>query len=180
MPAYWFLELPDPPSSTPEPTENTETTEQILEPSAAAELQVKLQGHVSKSSKQSKRPKLQRQSNVTDDEEEIQSSTCGKNCGETNSNVDSSYLEENCTPTNRSSNQWTSDVQDDQLQWSRPSWVVEKAFQRSNPTLRLWVTVQCCKWTWLTIKYPCAPTLSLLVYKECFKSYSSTFLIQIK
>ncbi len=142
MPVYWILELPGPPSSTPEPTETTETTEQILEPSAAAaaaEIQVKLQGHISKSSQQSKRPKLQRQSTITDDEEEIQPSTCDQNFGESNSNVDSSYLEENCTPTNHSSGQWSSDVPDDQLQWSRPSWVVERAIQRSNPTLRLWV-----------------------------------------
>ena len=96
----------------------------------AAELQKRLQSHVNSSQDSlhhSAKPKLQRQSTITDSQEDVLCSTDDQDISTSHSSMDVSDPVDN-----NSHSQCVSDFSD-----GRPSWTMERAYHRSKPTLRM-------------------------------------------
>lgn len=135
-PLFWSVEYPDPPSSTPEPDDQEQSSTSL----EAADLENELQRHVrppqNYPQQSNSRPKLQRQSTITHDSEvrQVTSATNNDHIDQDNdykknTSEDISYLVDNL-PT-----QCNSDTAQDEHSSQQPRPMDRP--RRSNPMLNL-------------------------------------------
>ena len=83
------------------------------------------------------RPKLQRQATIIHSEENIHVSTNDQSSSGNYSNMDNSDIKDTSNAVDDIHTQWVSNNSRSDQQFGRPYWSVERAYNRSNPTLRL-------------------------------------------